>query len=70
MDVVAETMYATLSAFEVKSQEGLSGTWTWEVLGIAVELYEYVFRILFPPNTTFLKCISSKSQSTPDTKGG
>jgi len=40
MDQIVDTLYATLSAFEFKSHEDLSGIWTWEVLGIAVEIYE------------------------------
>jgi len=42
---VADTLYATLSTFpERTSSIGMSGLWTWEVIGIAVEIYGAKFR--------------------------
>ena len=43
---VADTLYATLSTFsEGELDKRMSALWTWEVLGIAVEIYGCAVRI-------------------------
>jgi len=40
IDQVSDTLYATLLAFlEGPLYKRMAGLWTWEVLGIAIEIY-------------------------------